>query len=345
MVASPVNANEPVTLEATPSPAAPGVRAIFDAARSTTGSDPVLWLLGALSFCVRGGVVLLLVPILWVPTPVLLSVFLAPYLTSSGLSAEAIPALAVSGIVAIVLLVAAITLAAVADLAAYERVVANRATSVVRRGRTPARLEGRGRTAALLGLISLSLIGLVPILAALVPLALRVNAVATSELELPTQLDTPFVITVLGRVAPGVILLVAIVLVVDLVITLASRELLAIRYGFRAGVAPVGPLSALAIGAGRLVRNPARTLGVWLFAWVVTVAGVAAAVAALTLSWNLVREVLFSVVDDSPSGALAAIAVRFVAVAVFGAIWVGGVTLCGIASSLRGALWTVQSLD
>jgi hypothetical protein len=331
--------------EASGSTASPGVRTILDAARATTRSDPTLWLLGALSFCVRGGVVLLLLPILWVPTPVLLSIFLAPYLSSSGLSAEAVPALAVSGVVALALVAAAIAVAAFVDLAAFERVVASEATAAVRLGRAPRPVEGRSRTAAALGLISLSLLGLIPILAALIPLAMRVNAVATSELQLPTQLDTPFMITVLGRVAPGILLMLAIVLVVDLFVTLASRELLAARFGFRPTLAPVGPLSSLTLGAGRLARHPARTAAVWLIAWLVTLGGVAAAIAALTISWNVVREVLFSTVEDSPSGALWGVGIRFVAVVAFGAIWVGGVTLCGIASSLRGALWTVQSLD
>src|SRR4051794_17191228 len=289
-----------------------GVRAILDIARATIRSDPTLWLLGALSFCVRGGVVVLLLPIVWVPTPVLLSIFLAPYLSSSGLSAEAIPALAVSGVVAIAIVAAAIAVAAYADLAAFERVVTNGAAAALRGGRAVHPVEGRSRAAAVLGLVSLSLLGLVPILAALIPLAMRVNAVAISELELPTQLDTPFVVTVLGRVAPGVFLLVVIVLVVDLFVTLASRELLAARFGFRATNAPVGPLSALTLGGARLAHHPSRTLAVWLLSWLVTLAGVAAAVAALTVSWNVIREVLFSTVDDSPSGALWGVVIRFV---------------------------------
>jgi hypothetical protein len=345
MVPAPVNATEPASGGVAATSPASGLRAILEASGSTVRSDPQLWLLGALSFCVRGGVVLLLLPILWVPTPVLLSVFLAPYLTSSGLSAEAIPALAISGIVAIGLVCGAVVIAAFTDLAAYERVVASGTTRVVRGGRESQLVDRRGRTSAGIGLICLSLIGLVPILAALIPLAVRVSAVATSELEFPTQLETPFAITVLERVAPGILLLLAIVLVVDLLVTLGSRELLAARYGFRPGAASLGPLSALTLGAGRLLRLPLRTLGVWLLAWAITLVAVAAVIVALTLSWDLVREVLFSGVDDSPSGALWAISIRFVAVALFGAIWVGGVTLCGIASSLRGALWTVQSLS
>jgi hypothetical protein len=345
MVTAPVEANGPTQGESTGSTASLGVRAILDAARGTTRSDPTLWLLGALSFCLRGGIVLLLLPIVWVPTPVLLSIFLAPYLTSSGPSASAIPVLAASGVVAMGLVVAAIAVAALADVAAFERVSTNPATAEVRGGRTAFRLEGRRRAAAALGLISLTLIALVPIVAALVPLSMRVIAAATSELELPTQVDVPFVVTVLGRTAPGVILFIGIVLVVDLFVSLASRELLAARYGFRAGDSRVGPLSSLALGTARLARRPARTIVIWLLTWLITVAGVVAAVAALTVSWNLVREVLFSGVDDSPSGVLWGIGARLVAVGLLGAIWIGGVTLCGIASSLRGALWTIQSLD
>src|SRR5262249_15797856 len=146
-----------------------GARAILDAARATTRSDPTLWLLGALGFSVRGGLLLLLLPILWVPTPVLLSIFLAPYLTTSGLSAEALPALGVSAVVAGVVVVCAIVLAAFADLAAFERVAANRETVVFRGGTPPRPLEGRARAAAHLGLVSLNLLGIVPILAVLVP--------------------------------------------------------------------------------------------------------------------------------------------------------------------------------
>jgi hypothetical protein len=76
MVAAPMNVDKPSAADAAPSPVR--FRAVLETARATTRSDPTLWLLGALGFCVRGGIVLLLLPILWVPTPVLLSIFLAP---------------------------------------------------------------------------------------------------------------------------------------------------------------------------------------------------------------------------------------------------------------------------
>src|SRR4051812_18481601 len=247
MAAGAVDANGETSDDGTRSSAGLGLRAIVDMARATARSDPALWLLGALSFCVRGGVLVVLLPILWVPTPVLLSIFLAPYLTSSGPSAEAIPAVAVSGGVAIVLVAVAIVTAAFVDLASFERVARNPAVAGVG-GRPGLRgVAGGNRSATTLGLIYLSVIGLVPVVAALVPVAFRPNAAAMSELQLPTRLDTPFAFTVIGRVAPGVILLVAIVVVADLFVTLASRELLAARFGLRGTTVHVGPLAALTL--------------------------------------------------------------------------------------------------
>jgi hypothetical protein len=336
-----------------------GVRAALAASLGAVIADPALWLLGALSFSVRGGVLLVLLPILWVPSPVLLSVFFGRYITTSGLSAEAGPLAAAAGAVAVVAVLAAVILAGYAQLVSFERVVSSEETGSMRGGRLPWRVEGRQRRGVILRLAALNLVGLVPIGILLGTLGQRIGQVVVAELQFPTSLDKPFALTVLGRVSDELMVLGVVAVVMELLVTLAAYQLLAARFG----VLPEGLVAdpsdrnaptprpagrypdarAVLAGIGRLVRQPLRTLVVGSLAWLVTMAAVAPIVAGAILGWEMLRALLFHAAAEPLHDEVLLIA-RLLALGLFGAIWVAGITLAGFASSLRGALWTTNTL-
>jgi hypothetical protein len=57
----------------------------------------------------------------------------------------------------------------------------------------------------------------------------------------------------------------------------------------------------------------------------------------------MLRAILFRAAADPAQDELLFIG-RLLGLAVFGAIWVAGITLAGFASSLRGALWSTNTL-
>lgn len=324
-----------------------GTAAAIDAAQSSVTHDPALWLLGALSFCVRGGVLLILLPILWVPSPVLLSVFLGRYITTSGLSPDVVPVALSVGLGAGVALIAAVALAAYAQLASVERIAGGPETASLRMGRTPRRLPGRERTAIVLRLTVVNLASLVPVVLLLPVIGARIGDAGLAELQLPSSTDTPFVLAVLGRVQTELLILAGVVVVMDVLAALAAHQLLAARLGVAqpARNTPRHPdLRALAAGAVRIVRQPFRTFLVLALAWLLTIGSVAASVGATLLGWGTLRTVLFQATPTATAQAEVALIVQLFALAFFGVIWVASITLLGFASSLRGALWTTNAL-
>jgi hypothetical protein len=316
------------------------------AARSIVVADPALWLLGALSFCVRGGVLLILLPIVWVPSPVLLSVFLGRYLTTSGLSPDVVP-VAISVVFVVFLAVlAALLLAAYVQLASFERIAGRQETDALRLGQPVRTLSGRERAAVVWRLTVLSASGLLPSLLLLPVIGQRIGAAGLSELQFPSSTETPLAILILGRVQTELLLLAGVVVVMDLLTSLAGHQLIAARLGL--GPARAGrqhpDLRGVAAGMSRLIRQPFRTALLFLLSWLLTIGAVAVAVGGTVLGWDTLRAMLFRQTPVSPADGEIAFIGQLVALAIFGVIWVASITLQGIASSLRGALWTTNSL-
>lgn len=324
-----------------------GTVAAIVAARSCVMRDPALWLLGALSFCVRGGVLLILLPILWVPSPVLLSVFLGRYITTSGLSPDVVPVALSVGLGAGVALIGAVALAAYAQLASFERIADGAETASLRMGRTPRRVSRRERARIVLRLTVLNLASLVPVVLLLPLIGARIGDAGLAELQLPSSTNTPFVLAVLGRVQSDLLILAGVVVVMDLLAALAAHQLIASRLDVAPPVARTTrhpDLHALAMGLTRIVRQPFRTLLLLVLAWLLTIAAVAVSVGATVIGWDTLRTILFQATSSNPATAEVALIFQLSVLAVFGAVWIGSITLLGFASSLRGALWTANAL-
>ena len=98
--------------------------AVVGAAGAVVAADPVLWLLGIVGFGARGGLVLLTLPVLTIPSPVLLSILFRNQLDTAGTTASfdvlAVIAAGLTGVLALL----AIVISAWAELNAVERCVA-----------------------------------------------------------------------------------------------------------------------------------------------------------------------------------------------------------------------------
>jgi hypothetical protein len=316
-----------------------GWRAGVATAFAVVTGDLYLWLLGALSFAARGGLLVLAFPILTIPSPVLLSIFFRDEITTSGPGPEfaMLTALLAVGCGVVVLL--ALLVAALADMLAFERTVADPETEALRLGRTAVLASRAERTSTWLWVAAIGAAGLVPILLAALVAARRVGVVLVDELQLPSAVDVPLYQRVVMGAAPELLATLVIALVAEVATSLATRRLMAWRLGISPFAPAGGEMRVAFAGALRMVRQPVRTLFNAVLAWGVTLGTLAPALFALALAWGSVRDVLIGSRAD-PDWLLAAA----VAISIFAAVWIGGVILAGFGSAIRAAIWTVDTL-
>ena len=276
---------------------------------------PTLWLLGLGTFLLRGGIVLVLLPIIVVPTPVGIGNLLGPSLTAISLGA--VPAgfvvASVSVVVVVVLwLGVAGWLAAMLEAAAVG--IVGRGSDEVPSARIGARI------------LACRLVCLVPLVLALAIGSVRIVFVTYQELVLPSDSATPVAIRVL-RDAPDVpIAIVVVWMSAEIVAAVAARRIV-LRDERVSG--------ALRAAIGTIGRRPLAALGrFWLptigLALIVLAAAIVSAAA-----WTMVGTALEA--GQDPIGAL-------LATVALVAIWLVGLALMGLASAWRAAVWTVAAM-
>ncbi|MBA3777824.1 MAG: hypothetical protein H0X16_00700 [Chloroflexi bacterium] len=289
-------------------------------------ADPQLWLLGALGFLLRGGWLVLALPIWALPSPVELSTLLgADAIGAAGLSANLVAAiaLALAGLAGLVVVAAFGT--AVADLSAWERLLAS--SELATTGGAAARVLPERRLRTVLELVAIQVLLLVPVALALGWLTLRLVDVGYAEFLRPGSLEVPLVLRLLDGAREPLALVVAVVLLAEVLAALATRRVLRRRSGLATG-APRRP------SAARALRTSAT-------GWIVALAMVLPALFALHLAWTGIRAVFLSTrpLDDPQLVATAA----FIT-ALFVAVWAATLVLAGFASALRAALWSIEAI-
>ncbi|MEZ4597366.1 MAG: hypothetical protein R3C32_11440 [Chloroflexota bacterium] len=329
-----------------PVPLAPGMRttdgrgpgAALGAAAQAVASSPRLWLLGSWRSPSGAGWCSWTLPILTLPSLVLLSILFRDEIGTAGPT----PALQAAAIVppsrpprhagrhrGL----------AWCDLLAFEAVTQDDATLELRLGRT-ARL-GAARGSVLLWLTAIQAAAVLPLLllAMVVPAASRV---VTSQVQRPTghlhAAGAP------GRRRPG--------------------RLSRVGPGDgrdpggagepRFPTAARGARGAAARRARRAVRDPARggrrppagpttlrEMGVALVSWGVAVLAAVAGVVSVSVAWAATRPGLQAL---ATSGDTARLAAAPVALALLCAVWLAVLCLCGCATAFRTAVWTMDAL-
>ncbi|MBA3307740.1 MAG: hypothetical protein H0T04_03530 [Chloroflexi bacterium] len=317
-----------------------GWRAGVTTAFVVTLGRPSLWLLGSLGFAARGGFLLLALPIITIPSPVVLSVIFRGRFAATGISSELelVVALLVAG-----LLLGGLLLAALADVAAFERLIGDPESGELRAGvdaRPLERGEGRRLVLTLAGIQALALLP-----AAIVSLGLYqgLTSLVISEVQAPSSLETPLVLRVLEAARDPLLAFALLLLLADTLYALASRAVLArhFRVGLPGRPRPSGAAAAAIHGAERLVVRPLRTLATGALAWSVSLVVLLPIVWASSVAWDGVRGAYLAPGGLSEPTTLLLV---FLVSLAFAAIWVAGSILAGFASALRAALWSAEAL-
>jgi hypothetical protein len=309
--------------------AAPGVRtapttdwrAQVGHALAAPVDQPRLWLLGTLSFMLRGGLVVLLLPIIVLPTQVEVRLMLGGNLGSSGLAPGFLVVVGAATIVSTGLVMAVLYALAWIEAAAFAQLARDPDAEIA------APVDTGARVRDLFVLESLTLIAL---LLAAVPLAAALGQVTYDEILRPTS-TAPIYDRVLAQVtAPLALLAVALPIVDSLSAAMVRRLLLGRSVG-----------SAFSGSIGALFRRPIRFVATSVVAWLALASVVVATDAALAIAWNATRAAFLR--TTSIADVLTSVAPLLVAVLLAG-VFMSGLAVCGYVAAFRNALWTLTSV-
>ena len=286
-------------------------------------TTPALWLLGALGFLVRGGILVLIVPVLVLPSPVALRLLVGENLTSTGFTPGfyAIVALAAAVLVAAVLI--GLLAAAHAEVAAFARFTSDEPAG--------------GRRPLATAVFIVQLVALCVLVAAALPLVSGAIDATHAELLRPS-LGGGLYERVMAQLGAEIYLLLAVLVVVEAASAVATRRLLAGGFGRASAIG--SPLSALLDGLGRPLLRPLTTIGTALTGWLVTIGLVLPALWAVGLAWQSTRGALLATPLSGGGEEVGAL----LAVLVLCAAWLAALALAGLAAAVRAALWTTEEL-
>jgi hypothetical protein len=318
-----------------------GWSARLGAAMALAIGDPALWLFGLLGFAARGGILLLALPIVTVPSPVLLSIAFRGEMTAVGPAPSApwlafVTALGLGVVVLVGLLVSSW-----ADVAAFERAVRDPETDGLRVGVRPVRHSPREQRALVAWVAAIGATGLIPVLLGAIVAAMSVPSAVVSEVQSPSSTAEPLFERVADRMGPQLLAVLIIALVMEVCVSMATRRVLGARGGVGPGRADASEASLAVAGAARLVREPGRSLAVASLGWLCTLAAVVPVVATTVIAWDACRDMVVALGDAPAPGAIAS---GVLAVLALATAWVVGLVLVGFAASLRAALWTTNEL-
>jgi len=312
-----------------------GWRSDLATAGALLGGRPFVWLIGMIGFALRGGILLLTVPIVVLPTQVEVRFLLGGNLGSTGLSGGFYLIVVGATVLTFVAALAILYVLARIELAGFDALLAQRPAldPLAETARVP--LAADRRRATIGELYVVQALGLLALLLAAVPLALAVGDATLSEILRPSSTGSIYA-RVAGQVVLPLVGFGVAVVVVELLSAVASRAVLMREHGIR----PEGsgrPASFVRL----LLAHPLRNLAVAALGWLLFLLAVGVAVAAIDLAWQAASAVFLSVSWSSLLEELTAqAAAAFLLAAVFGA----GLLLAGLVSALRGALWSLASL-
>jgi hypothetical protein len=297
------------------------------AALLVTLSRPATWPLALAAFLIRGGILVILLPIVVLPTTVGLGTAFGPTLLSvafGSIPIEVIVVAASVGVGALIWLVAGGWLAAGLEAAgawivAGDEEVATAATSQTTSGARMPRPDGGVAS----GILVARLVAAVPLGVALALGSIRLVFVTYRELTAPLDVATPIAIRVL-RGSPEV--------VVAVVVTWMLAEIVGALAARRIALADASIGDGLTHAVRVLIHEPVSSLArFWLPSLVLVVVLVPSALAAAT-AWEAVGTVLNEAAEPLP---------LLLTVVAFVGLWIVGLVLVGVVCGWRAAVWTV----
>ena len=298
-----------------------------------TLETPATWPLALATFLVRGGLVVVLVPIVVLPTPVGFGNVFAPALASIALGSVSVE-LVVASVGAALAIVGWIVLGGWLAAALEVEAAWMIAGDVDARSRTgsgerpdrpdPTELVRPAGTPRLAARILLArLVALIPLALVLAVGTVRIVLVTYQELTSPLDTSTPIVLRVL-RDTPEVIVAVIVAWTIgEMVGAIAARR---ITFAGDA-VAP-----ALRSSVVTCVRHPLVTLTRFWLPTFVLLAILIPYAAGAGFAWSAVDAILDGSSDPPMIGAT---------VVMFVVLWLVGLALIAVVSAWRAAVWTV----
>jgi hypothetical protein len=285
-------------------------------------SRPRTWPLALATFLLRGGILLVLGPIIVLPSAVAVGNWLTPLLSNvvfRGVATIAVP-LAVLGFGALLWLCGGGLIAAAAE-SELARTVA-RDDEAWPSGRAPRHPVPAAHPAW--RVLTVRLIAHLPLLLALSWGAIRIVAVTYGELTVPSDVGVALVVRVAGGATDAVVVVVAAWLIGEMVGGIAGRR-----------VVLLGERAPRALGGAtiRLLRHPLRCVVLAVVPLMVLLLVLVAAGLAGSATWDALRAALSFGIDGVTALALVVILVS---------LFAGGLVLIGVISAWRAAVWTVD---
>jgi hypothetical protein len=280
---------------------------------------PATWPLALFGFLVRGGLLVVLAPIIVLPSAVGLANFVAPVLTSallSGLTAAVLLLIVGVGAVGMAWLLGGGLLAAAAE-AEGVRLLADDET--VARVDLPA----EPRRGLAWRILTVRLIAYLPLLLALAWGATRVVAAAYREFTVPVDTVTPLVLRVARAVPEAISLIVVTWLIGEVLGGLAARRVI---------MADASVPRAIGWALRHAVRHPVQAVVLLVVPLFALVAVLVPSAAAASAAWTAIRATL---ADGLPP------ILTLVAVLLLVVVWTGQLVLIGLVAAWRGGAWTV----
>ena len=292
-----------------------------------TLASPATWPLALGAFLIRGGLLVVALPIVVLPTPVGLGNILAPTLTSVAFGGVSVgfvilaATIALAGLAWIVVggLLAALLEAEAARIVAADEPVAPDGVA----GRLAPRAVHRRRAESGRILVARLLADL-PLGVALAWGSARLVAVTYRELTNPFDVVTPLVWRVL-RASPEVVVAIVLTWMVGQTVGAIAARRIALGGG--------GIFGALGGGLATMLRRPLTVLAdFWLPSLALALALTPSALAAASAG-DVVRTAMSSPADPVE---------RFLGVVLFVSLWMVGLALTGVICAWRAAVWTVR---
>jgi len=292
----------------------------------TIREHPKLLLVGILGFAMRGGIALLTVPILILPTQVEVRLALGGNLGSTGLTTGFYALVAALTAVTLAVALVVLYLLARCELAAFSRFVNSPALAPAHPWPAPGRLGTAVARAVMMRLFVVEALALLAVLVAAVPLAVSISSATLNEILLPSSTQSIYA-RVVGDVVMPLAGWLAALVVIEAISAVAARAVLVRPFGLA--------------GHMRARRHPLRLVAITIAGWLLFIAAIAIGVVALSVTWQAVRAVFLA---TGLSGSVQDVAGALVVALIFGAVFTAALALGGLVSIVRAGLWTLASL-
>ncbi len=305
---------------------ATGLRADVATVVGAIRNHPFLLVLGMLGFALRGGILLLIVPILVLPTAVEVRFLLGDSLGSRGLTPGFFVLVAALSVVILGLALLVLYALARIELASFTRFVNAAGESPEHAWLAPGRLLDDARGATTSRLFVVEAVALLAVLLAAVPLAAAAGQATLAEITLPSSTESIYARILNDVSAPLLVWFVAIV-VIEAISAVVARRVLA-------GAFSLAPYF-------RMTHRPLRAVLVAVIGWALFALAVVLGVVVLGVAWQAVESVFLS---NGLSGGLRELVSALLVALLFGGVFAGALVVCGLVSAIRAGLWTLASL-